>query len=424
MPERADILSRVAGSDLCAGCGLCEGLLGRQRVSVELDRRGYLRPVVHEAPSREETRLLDAVCPGRDVRHASVDRHHHAIWGPLRETWVAAAADPEIRQLGSSGGVLSAIQIHLLERGIVDYVVSTRVSAHDPLENETAICRTRADVLAATGSRYAPSAPLRRIGELLAAPGRFAFVGKPCDVAALRRLALHDPRVDAKVPVMLSFMCAGVPSLVGTECILDRLGVRREEVVRFRYRGDGWPGFAKATLRDGTERSMSYEDSWRHILSPHVQWRCKLCPDGTGEFADIACADAWHRMADGSPDFSEHAGRSFALARTERGLALLGECLAAGRIEREAVVGPDAIEAVQFHQAYRRKTLLGRHVATRLCLSATPRYNIMALLTAWKTLSLKAQARSFVGTLKRAVTQLVRKANFADTRSASLKDAR
>jgi coenzyme F420 hydrogenase subunit beta len=37
---------------------------------------------------------------------------------------------------------------------------------------------------------------------------------------------------------------------------------------------------------------MSYADSWGGILSRHVQFRCKICPDGTGGFADVVCADA------------------------------------------------------------------------------------------------------------------------------------
>src|SRR3712207_7050821 len=50
----------------------------------------------------------------------------------------------------------------------------------------------------------------------------------------------------------------------------------------------------------------------RSTLFPYTtlfRSRCKICPDGTGEFADIVCADAWYGK-DGYPDFAEREGRS------------------------------------------------------------------------------------------------------------------
>ena len=60
-----------------------------------------------------------------------------------------------------------------------------------------------------------------------------------------------------------------------------------------------------ATLREFTERTMSYHNSWGKILSRHVQHRCKICADGTGNPADLVCADAWHADDEGYPLFEE-----------------------------------------------------------------------------------------------------------------------
>ena len=50
---------------------------------------------------------------------------------------------------------------------------------------------------------------------------------------------------------------------------------------------------------------MSYAQSWGEILTKHVQFRCKVCPDGSGGFADVACADAWYGDERGYPSFEE-----------------------------------------------------------------------------------------------------------------------
>ena len=63
---------------------------------------------------------------------------------------------------------------------------------------------------------------------------------------------------------------------------MAKLGVAPEDLAAFRYRGDGWPGYATATRRDGSAERMSYNDSWGDILTRHVQFRCKICPDGVG----------------------------------------------------------------------------------------------------------------------------------------------
>lgn len=262
---------------------------------------------------------------------------YHPVWGPVVAARLGWSTDPELRQNASSGGGLSGLLVHLLTSGEIDYVVQTAVAPNSPVRNALAISTGRDDVFHAAGSRYAPSSPLENIAECLEQPGRFAFVGKPCDVAGLRQLARIDPRVNEKVAYMLAFMCAGVPSYRGTSALLKAMGVTDEsEVVSFRFRGDGWPGYATAELADGTRFSMDYENSWGGILNRHLQFRCKICPDGIGEFADIVCADGWHYDEAGNPLFGEQDGRSIVLSRTAKGEALLGRAKGARAWENQA----------------------------------------------------------------------------------------
>lgn len=141
-------------------------------------------------------------------------------------------------------------------------------------------------------------------------------------MAALRALGTHDARVSARFPVMLSFFCAGVPSLEGAAGILKALEVEEVEMDLFRYRGQGWPGRTTATRKDGTESSMSYHDSWGNILSRHVQHRCKICADGAGAAADVVCVDARKADADGYPLFEEEDGINLIGSATQRAGAL------------------------------------------------------------------------------------------------------
>ncbi len=397
----------ITANGLCAGCGLCAGIGDPARPAIVMQNtaQGYRRPIVVGAVPPAQARLIDAACPGANIRHDPVahEAEYHPIWGPLITARLGWSSDAELRRNASSGGGLSAILVHLLNTGQIDYVVQTAVSDASPIRNALAISTGRDDVFRAAGSRYAPSSPLEDIAARLDAPGRFAFVGKPCDVAGLRQLARLDPRVDAKVPFMFAFMCAGVPSYRGTSALLKAMGVEDESAVTaFRFRGDGWPGFATAELADGRRFTMDYDTSWGTILNRHLQFRCKICPDGIGEFADVVCADGWYLDEAGRPLFDEQEGRSLVLTRTAKGEALVGEAMAAGTLLTEPV-DVKAIARMQPFQAKRKGLVISRLTAMALTGRKRPRYDGLALGRNARMLGAKENLRSLLGTLRRLV---------------------
>jgi coenzyme F420 hydrogenase subunit beta len=392
-------LARVRRGDLCSGCGACAAL-APEAVAMRLEGPGFLRPAERRPPSPAEERAIVATCPGLGLAQDPAGRPDHPLWGPVVAARTGWAVDPALRLNASSGGALSAILVHLLATGAVDRVLQTAAAPDLPIGNRTVISAEAGEVFAAAGSRYAPSAPLAGLGAHVASGLAFAFVGKPCDAAALQSMKARDPAVAAAFPYVLSFFCAGVPSLAGAREVLARLGAAEAEVAAFRYRGDGWPGFATATLADGSKRRMSYADSWGGVLSRHVQLRCKLCPDGTGGFADVVCADAWEADADGYPRFLERDGVSLILSRTSLGEALVADALAAGAIAAEPF-DLAGLAAIQPGQAKRRRLALGRLAALRLGGREVPRFRGFHLAWNAARAGLSANLRNVLGTALR-----------------------
>ena len=398
-------LARIARGNLCAGCGACAGL-SPGKITMEMTPPGFLRPRQTALLTAEEDDRIARICPGLGQRVVAGGRTHHALWGPHVEMLTGWATDPDLRFGGASGGGLSALAAYLLDSGTVDAVVQVGADPQHPIANRRTISTTVAGVAAMAGSRYAPSAPLEGLAEHLAehrATGRrFAVIGKPCDVAALRALVQEDAEAAAAFPVILSFFCAGVPSQAGGRAVLAALGVTEAEVASFRYRGNGWPGRATAVLKDGGERSMSYHDSWGGILSKHVQHRCKICADGTGIAADIAFADAWEADEDGYPSFEDRPGVSLIVVRTGLGQRLLAEARASGRVE---TVPYDVarLAAIQPGQRERRRALLARLLALRLAGRPVPRYEGLLIAAAARQNPILRNLKNFLGTLRRVL---------------------
>jgi coenzyme F420 hydrogenase subunit beta len=394
-------VARVVRGELCTGCGLCAAIAPNAIRMAEM-APGYLRPAPTGQPiAAEAERVIAESCPGAVVAEWGGAENIHPYWGPWREVLTGAATDPEVRFEGSSGGAISALLIHALESGLVDRVLHVAADPDHPTRNVTAISRTRADVLARAGSRYTSSSPMAAIEAALAEGGRLAFVGKPCDASALRRLARQDARIAQHVPIVISFFCGGIPSHSGVGRILDTLGVPPAEVVEFRYRGRGWPGACVARTTERTAE-MSYADSWGGHLSKEVQFRCKICPDAVGGVADIACADAWYGDDAGYPSFEEQEGRSLIVTRTPAGGSLRASALAAGRLTAETLpIGE--IDKMQPSQARRKRVVLARMASLPLALQPWPRVAGLKVLEAARRASPRETAQNLLGTLRRTL---------------------
>jgi coenzyme F420 hydrogenase subunit beta len=200
---------------------------------------------------------------------------------------------------------------------------------------------------------------------------------------------------------MIAFMCAGVPSYKGTDAVLKAMGVADPTaLLSFRFRGDGWPGYATAVLADGTRYQMDYNTSWGTILNRFLQFRCKVCPDGIGEFADITFADGWHCDEQGYPLFEETNGRSLVVTRTAKGAALFAASEAGGYVESEPV--PLAsLWPMQPFQAKRKGLVLSRLAALANVGHRPPRYRGLSLVQNARMLGVKANAKSYLGALRR-----------------------
>ncbi len=366
-----DRLYRIAEEGLCIGCGLCQSIAGGDKVEVAMTPTGYERPVVRAPLDHDTVDRIYAACPGTRVEGlpeslCDVGTLHDDVWGAYRNMVMSHAADRNIRHASSTGGVLSALCLYLLDAKRVDFILHVKASTAYPACGEPHLSFDGVQVMEGAGSRYGPAAPLRDIADVLAREQHFAFVGKPCDISALRCYARQDARVDALCRYMLTPVCGGFMVPENMRRFLGELGIDQEDITKLRYRGFGCPGPTRIETRQGQVVEKNYLDFWGEDESSwSLPFRCKVCPDGIGEAADVAAADSW---PGGSPTWEGQIGdegTNAIVVRTAAGSELVEAAANAGYLTTGDDVSPREMDGFQPHQVTKKRTVWARHAGLR-----------------------------------------------------------
>jgi coenzyme F420 hydrogenase subunit beta len=326
-------------------------------------REGY--DLVVEPQRCDNCGLCELVCPGPAVdfvglteRFLDGDRDDPRL-GRFLACHVGHARDEEIRWDAASGGIVTALLVAGLRKGLFDGAVVTRMSPASPLEPMPILATTEEEIKAAAGSKYCPVPANLRLREILDAEGEYAVVGLPCHIHALRMAQARIPRLRDRVAVCISLFCGLNMSPLGTRVALGRRRLPADEVTDLRYRGDGWPGALHVQFRDGRtfrEHLYSYFDS---SFSAYEMRRCDLCSDVFGELADVSCGDAW------LPEYTaiDDRGTSVVIVRDTRGqelLASLCQPLELASLDAERVIASQENAITWKKDRFRAKATIAR----------------------------------------------------------------
>ena len=412
MPKVTNIQD-VVENHLCCGCGIC-AYINPYNIRIVDDLENGRRPVVIENDdgSLNSSLMEEAfrVCPGATISYKNQIQHDNNIihellreWGPVRDVLEGYACDPLIRHNGSSGGVTTALALFGIEFCEMHGVLHIAARTDIPYLNHTVLSTSRDQIVARVGSRYAPASPCDGLQKIVDAPTPCVIIGKPCDIVAIEKARKIRPELDEKIGLTISIFCAATPSTAGTFAVMEHLGINdRDSVYHIQYRGNGWPGNACVKFNDDGKlhvKQMSYADSWGKILCHYRQWRCNLCVDHTGEFADISIGDPWyHDVGMGDP------GRSLVLVRTRLGQQILRGAVNKGYLKLEKATY-EILPASQPSLLNIRRSVWGRLLALRLVGVATPKiHDGIPLFRLWLThLSFRQKLQSIIGTVKRVL---------------------
>lgn len=364
--KQAETLTQIVESGLCVGCGLCQAIAGKDAIRFVMTPEGRERPIQTCGIADEDWQAVLRTCPGthvagRDELGSAEGAMIDQVWGPFRDVKLGHATDRDIRYRAASGGALTALGKELLDRGLVRFILQVRASEDRPMRTDTVLSRTPMEVVGSAGSRYGPATPLAALKDALDTGETFAFIGKPCDVTALRLYAREDERVDRQCKIMMALVCGGAPEFRKSRDLVHELGYAESDVTLFRYRGYGNPGRARIEFADGCAEERSYQELWADESEWCIQPRCKVCPDAIGESADIAAADFWP----GGAPVGEDAGFNSIIVRSRAGQALVESAVENGNFTITRDLDIRDMDDTQPHQVRKKEELWARFAGMR-----------------------------------------------------------
>jgi len=366
-------VAQVRDGGLCVGCGTCEIVCPVKAIVISRDdRKGIYLPDV-DSERCTQCGLCLKVCPGIGVDFDRLgdefldgEQRDDRI-GIFDACYTGWASNHNIRYNSASGGLATSLFVYALEKNLIDGALVLDMLKSNQLETTPLIATTPSEIIAASGSKYCPAAINRGLRAVLENEGRFAVVGLPCHIQAVRKLESAIPSMREKIVLHLGLFCANNNTYLGTEYFLRNNGISPDQVRAIRYRAEGWPGRIRISMVGGSYRIIpraTTETKWyRKALFAsafHYDFmlpRCLLCADQTSELADISLGDPWLTEY----KQSDRIGNSLVIVRNRRGADFLSGALNEGIVSLEKV----DLSVVKRAQNYYFKEGVGARIRLR-----------------------------------------------------------
>jgi len=350
----------VVEAGLCLGCGTCAGVCPSQAIKIISNSNGELESSVASRCTNCGTCLK--VCPGSNVNFIQLnkaffgERQPDPLIGNYSQCYIGYTKNHSVRINGSSGGLVTSILISALESGFIDGAIVTKMDELEPTKPKVFIARTVEEIVSAQTSKYCPVAPNALLCEVLRNEGRYAVVGLPCHIQGIRKAEFLNPVLRKRIVLHIGLLCSHSTSFKGTNYLLDQMGIKTTDILKFTYRGNGWPGMMTIRLKNGRVKKIPYHKYQKELFNLFLftPIRCLQCIDTSCELADLSFGDAWF------PELRHNSiGHSVIIARNSDSTQLLTSIVKSN----QAILQP--IDVIQLHKRHGNRNTFRFKKATK-----------------------------------------------------------
>jgi len=340
-----ELYSEVVTSGLCTGCAGCVVACPHDVLGYD-DKEGVYKPFHLEEEAgpadcghgqrgctsctracprfRTWETEIDSAMFGRERTMAEVD-------GISKDIILARASDDFVHKIGQDGGLVSAILIWALEKGMIDAaLVSYLEGDGSSWKAIPGVARTKEEVLRGAGSRYTYSANTMAYADAVnGGAEKIALVGMSCQSSIPPVMTVRKAGKPARRFVLnIGLLCSKTfDDAIFEELFEAKYGLKKQDMVKMNIKG-----VFQIWMKNGDYHEVPLKEC-------HAWTRegCKTCPDFAAEHADISTGG-----------IGKYNDWTLTIVRTDLGREILVKMLEDGSIiGRPGDDDPGAIELLR-----------------------------------------------------------------------------
>lgn len=303
----------------------------------------YLNPLVkHVSPHlndiTDESQIANKLYGELD----NIKYHEHI--GYYKSLYVGHVIEGDFRAKASSGGMGTWIFNELFEKDLIDGVIHVKENTdkNSDVLYKYDISRTIEEIRGGSGTKYYPvefSYVLKIVKEV---PGRYAIIGIPSFIMAIRLLAEKDKLIDERIKFTIGLVCGHQKSSKFSEAFAWQVGIKPGNLksINFRKKLPDRPANNYAVEMTGLidDKEVTIVKPTRELLGQNWgqgYFKTKasdFTDDVMNETADMTIGDAW------LPEYTEDSkGNNIIVIRNSIIDDLISEGAKSGRLLLDSV---------------------------------------------------------------------------------------
>ena len=304
-------IEKVIDGNYCVGCGICASVKDTS-YKIETTKAGRYKAVNTNPDANNQ--IPDKVCPFTDASF-NEDELGEKYFGDIQgiskdnelgyslSSFAGHVEEQNYRELGSSGGGVSWLLKELMSENLIDAVIHVKEGKGDNIF-EFALSNNIEELRKGAKSRYYPVEMSKVIEKIRKTNKRYAIVGIPCFIKAIRNLSENDLEIKDRIVYYIGIVCGHLKSKNFTSLFAWQQGIHPSNVVNIDFRHKTPSSSAalysiKISYRKGDKilhkiskpASELYGTDWG--LGFFKYKSCDYCDDVLAETADVVFGDAW-----------------------------------------------------------------------------------------------------------------------------------
>ena len=372
------LFNTVVSGGYCIGCGACTAI-PNSPIRIKMDEYGCYQAMIDNSYIREHDSYLDVlkVCPFSD-ESINEDQISKALFGDKLQfherigyyitTYGGYVKENTFREHGSSGGMGTWILAELFKKGLIDAVIHVKPKhLHDnsKILFKYTVSRSLEHIRLGAKSRYYPVELSQVLSVVRNQPGRYAIVGLPCFIKAVRLLAEYDDIIKSRIHFCIGLICGHLKSTRFADMFAWQFGIKPDElknidfrvkiperrVINYGVKVQGiFDNEEKQTVRPA--RTL-YGSNWGLCFFKYQA--CDYCDDVMAETADISIGDAW------LPRYNQDSGgTNVVVIRNHFINNIIDEAIASKRLHLELITADEVALSQNAGLRHRREGLAYR----------------------------------------------------------------